>query len=562
VASLALASFVPLSGPVGATTHFPSSTILLYAGLGVGVVATSNPNTGCSNVYITTNYVRWRDITPPLRQPADEPKGQCLYVWTDATFLSPSDGWLEARNGGSDETLLRHTLDGGRTWVTQPGGETGSNGGWETISFVSAAVGWRQQFGMGSNGAYELQRTVDAGATWSQRSSDPRGWCVVTNDVFSSALVGFAYATWLGDVNPTHLWRTLNGGVSWSLFTLPTPASLPKGARGLYGAPAFSGANGTVAVDYPVAQHQAIYFYATHNGGLTWTRDLSPLLPIVVRGALTISPQAATETCTMETVALSGHAATVDAVNPSTWWILRPGPAGDSTRLIVTVDGEGVTAYNIKDLPSTNGQPSLGATNSEDALLTLARNGYSTTYQTSNSGVTWERVKLPMPAARTSATGKYPNCATSQLHISLGGSGAAMGHIGMDFIVKNVGTSTCELEGYPTVQMVAGSRRLVPSRITFGPSYTVPSTPVRIIVLTPGSRAGFLLGYADSTGYGFDHCPSAHGLRITPPGDLARFDLNLGRVEIQAYGGTVQDLQCGEISVSTVMTLAAVRRII
>jgi hypothetical protein len=128
-AVLALVCVVSLSNVASATTSVTTNTYLLYVGHGVGVTATANPTTGCSEVFLTTDFIHWRNITPPLKVPTTMPKGSCLYVWTDAYFTSPAVGWLLARNGGSTQTILRHTLDGGRTWITQPGGDTGSNGG-------------------------------------------------------------------------------------------------------------------------------------------------------------------------------------------------------------------------------------------------------------------------------------------------------------------------------------------------------------------------------------------------------------------------------------------------
>jgi len=83
-------------------------------------------NTGCGEVFLTTDFIHWRNITPPLKIPKSVAKGQCLYVWSDASFTSPTVGWLLARNGGSTQTILRHTVDGGRSWITQPGGDTGA----------------------------------------------------------------------------------------------------------------------------------------------------------------------------------------------------------------------------------------------------------------------------------------------------------------------------------------------------------------------------------------------------------------------------------------------------
>jgi hypothetical protein len=557
LAALTLVSVVSRSNVASATTSVTTSTYLLYVGHGVGVAATANSNTGCSEVFLTIDFIHWRNITPPLKVPKTMLKGTCLYVWTDANFTSPAVGWLLARNGGSTQTILRHTLNGGRTWVTQPGGDTGSNAGGETISFVNSLVGWRQQFSIGSNGNYALQRTLDDGTTWSTRSPSPRGWCAFTNEVFSSASVGFASAPWASATNSTHLWWTQDGGVDWSTLTLPPPSPFARNARGLYGEPEFSGLNGVVPVDYPVGHHQAIYFYATHDGGVTWKLMVGSHLPIDVSGALSINPQTAAQVCSLDVRTASGRVAIVTAASPATWWVLQPGPKGATTRLVVTADGAGITTYSMKDLPATTGQPDLAALNVNDALLTLPiPYGYETTYETSNGGVKWEKVTLP---TRRSTESVAPHCATSNLRITLGRSGAAAGHIGMYFLVKNVGTRACELDGFLTIHMIGGTKRLVPTVVTFGADYTVPLISPRITRIKPGGTSVFMLGYADATGYGLSKCPTANTLRITPPGDLVFQDLH---VEIQAYGGaTIQSLVCGEIAVSPIMSLGAWKHI-
>jgi len=151
-----------VSGPVSSTSAAVSSatsTYVLYAGHGVGVVATENPLTGCGGVFLSTDFTHWRNITPPVKSPGALPKGQCAYVWSDAYFASSMDGWLVGSDGADADTILRHTLNGGRSWTAEPGEYTGSAGGGDTITFDNATLGWRQQFGYGSNGHYALQRT-------------------------------------------------------------------------------------------------------------------------------------------------------------------------------------------------------------------------------------------------------------------------------------------------------------------------------------------------------------------------------------------------------------------
>ena len=378
-----------------ATSPATNNTSLLYVGHGVGVVATYNQNTGCSEAFLSNDLVHWRNVTPPLKRTTGIAKGQCLYAWNGAYFTSPTDGWLQARNEGGTETILRHTLDAGRSWVAQPSGDTGSNGGTETINFVNSKIGWRQQFGFGSNGNYALQRTLNGGATWSTRSPDSRGSCTFAQVVFSSASVGFAFSNWQGVSNPTFLLRTENGGVDWSRITFPTPPSLLHSARGLYGEPKFIGADGLVPVDFPVNGHQDIFFYATHDGGLTWKVNANSMLPIIVNEPLKLNPLTATQTCNLDTSATGGRAAVISLANLSTWWILVPGPKGATKRLVVSESGNAVSTFQVNDLPATTGQMEYTALNANDALITLPiPYGYQTTYESTDGGATWRKLKL------------------------------------------------------------------------------------------------------------------------------------------------------------------------
>ncbi len=378
------------------------STQVLYTGHGVGVVATYDLNTGCSAVYISTDMNHWRNITPPLTKPTGTAKGLCTYFWSSASFISPRVGWLLARNGGSTETILRRTLNGGRTWSAQPGGSTGSNGGTEAISFVNSALGWRQQFGTGSNGNYSLERTVNGGATWALRSHDPHDSCVVAHDVFASASLGFAYVTPTPVTNATHLWRTRDGGVKWSLMTLPHPSTVSPTALGLYGPPAFSGSDGVVPVDYPDASHQAVYFYETHDGGAHWSLDRARS-GVTVAGEIRINPRsAAAQPCFGGGVppVATGRVAVIAPAGPMTWWILQPSGKGEGSIKVVSLNARHVESSVVRDLPSMRNVTALAALNSRDALLTLPLPyGYQSTYETSNGGSSWKMVTLPVPSA-------------------------------------------------------------------------------------------------------------------------------------------------------------------
>jgi hypothetical protein len=101
----------------------------------------------------------------------------------------------------------------------------------------------------------------------------------------------------------------------------------------------------------------------------------------------------------VDTAAASGHVALV-ASNPTTWWILQPGPKSATAEVVVTIGAIRISSFVIRDLPKTTNQMVVAALNARDALITLPiPSGYHTTYETANGGVTWSKVTLPVPLA-------------------------------------------------------------------------------------------------------------------------------------------------------------------
>jgi hypothetical protein len=260
----------------------------------VGVIDEQDTATGCTTVYWTEDFAHWRDITPPeVAGPEGRlPPGECSYIWQSASFVSADDGWVLGRDGGGTDTVLFHTLDGGRTWSREPGGATGSNAGYEVIGFANPALGWRQAFATGSNRPYTLELTRDAGASWSLLPSvDVRGGCELVPVVFAGPRVGFAADPMTaGGLLAPWVWRTTNGGASWSHMTVARPSWL-EGASALYGQPQFFAAVGVLPVLFTKRSSTWLGFCRSTDRGLNWHLQAV----VVTRGDL--SPGAGTGTC-------------------------------------------------------------------------------------------------------------------------------------------------------------------------------------------------------------------------------------------------------------------------
>lgn len=347
-----------------------SSIHPLFLAPGVGVVA-KDPNIGCSTVWLTADFVHWRNIGPPNPVLTGLPAGapvQCIYIWTSASFVSADDGWVLGRDGDSTDTVLFHTLNGGRSWTKEPGGHTGSNGGSEVIGFADPSFGWRQQFATGANGPFGLELTNNGGTTWSAAPS------VATHNgdqnlpvVFASPTVAFAakplsyvYARFPDDSPAPWIWRTTDGGNHWSHFTVPPPPTL-AGATAFYGQPRFFGHAGVLPVAFTDRSVTWVAFYRSSDSGITWQLQAR----LRTHGDLLALPDGASTAPTY----VAGAFPVVAVASPSTFWVIGTSTTGART-VSVTNDGgatwksdiaAGIPTYkpSVQEYASQEGSVSL-----------------------------------------------------------------------------------------------------------------------------------------------------------------------------------------------------------
>ena len=235
----------------------------------------------------------------------------------DVDFVDPVNGWAVA-----DAGVIVHTADGGATWAPQTSGVTEDLIG---VSFVDTEHGWAVGGTIGPIGVMSgyssgvILATVDGGLHWvSQTEPDPaavlndvvfadpqHGWAVgeVTGEsgtnvtvIFSTSDGGATWATQLRFLPPidgngsdarlkgiacidaTHLvavgfddrsaeiWRTSDGGQTWSQFQFPDPSSWSGFGQLQLSDVVFADA----AHGWAVAGNEIIQ---TTNGGLSWTRQ-------------------------------------------------------------------------------------------------------------------------------------------------------------------------------------------------------------------------------------------------------------------------------------------------
>jgi len=127
-----------------------------------------------------------------------------------------------------------------------------------------------------------------------------------------------------------------------------------------------------------------------------------------------------------------------------------------------------------------------------------------------------------VPASGVAASA--PTCSTSNLRLDKIGENDFTSHRGWDFALRNVGSRTCHLKGYPSVGLLDATARPLPTDIGhFG-------GPPHNVVLAPWHRAFFSVTFAVS-----GPCSAAvfaYGMAITPPQASPRLVWYAGRFDL------------------------------
>jgi Protein of unknown function (DUF4232) len=129
----------------------------------------------------------------------------------------------------------------------------------------------------------------------------------------------------------------------------------------------------------------------------------------------------------------------------------------------------------------------------------------------SNSGST---------APRTTARVVNEQCRSTQLRLSFDKSFPPLSNqASAYFTFTNVGSESCQLEGYPTVELYLANGTAIQVRDKDGNNYEILDPGVRPVVLAPGGMAYFGIGWVVITLSGSPAgCMDATSARAKPPG--------------------------------------------
>jgi photosystem II stability/assembly factor-like uncharacterized protein len=303
----------------------------------------------------------WQDVTPAGARGAgtrlagaafegasawvacwDEPSGQ-LSLWSttdagetwqrselpvagmgvDLSFIDGGRGWALVHQGvaaGSEGVTLLSTSDGGRTWqeVARSDPQNPTAGGLpfgglkQGIAFADEMTGWLVA-SQPVPGKVPLYVTRDGGRTWQEQPLElPKGWegaeAVPSAPIFFGPMEGALPVSVVGERNGIVLYRTKDGGRTWSVLSWPSDGWTQKAVAVLSVDEVWAlgeGTNGGIPVlyhtrdggdtrsglkaDLPARDVRHLQFsgergwaladgaiFRTEDGGQTWTR-LNPV---------------------------------------------------------------------------------------------------------------------------------------------------------------------------------------------------------------------------------------------------------------------------------------------
>jgi hypothetical protein len=391
---LAAAPATPVPNtPIPTTPELPAPPVVsvdrLQPGLGVVGIANARNPAGAA-LELTTDFVHWRDVTPPI--PGPDRYGDA-YRFIDVSFLNPRQGWVVAYSEAQGSLLLYRTTDSGATWTDEGSTEACGSICPELVDFVTPMDGWRETIAPMA-AAVRIDRTVDGGKTWSA-VQNPAQWP-------SSGLVSLARVqnAFLADTLPPNddltttgnsmdhfspLWMTTDGGATWQQAAIALPAA-DTSAEPYIGLPTFLA--GTTAGVLPIALFKgsttSIAFYTSSDAGITWSlRSVEATASLAHQG---VESWPAISNLTDD---LDGVFPAVGVAGPGTWWVVSGAWPAAPVVHVTSNDGSSWSTVLARGL-----SPLVGSIEAASATTAWARTdtGGCGLVGTTDGGATWQPV--------------------------------------------------------------------------------------------------------------------------------------------------------------------------
>ncbi|WP_434639706.1 hypothetical protein PQ743_10470 [Thermoanaerobacterium thermosaccharolyticum] len=202
-------------------------------------------------------------------------------------FLDSDNVWISWINNNDESLYILKTTDGGKTWNKLSYKLPQLSQSISKIQFVTPNTGWLLAV---SDGAAEQQikylfKTNDGGKTWEKinvTSSDSYSGLPLVGTSTDMIFYG-ADNGWIGVSNPISadviLYKTGDGGNTWSKVSVPTPQSFEKYCIISASVPIFKDdKNGTLNIDFyrtnDGKSENHTVTYVTNDGGNSWSTNV------------------------------------------------------------------------------------------------------------------------------------------------------------------------------------------------------------------------------------------------------------------------------------------------
>ncbi len=218
--------------------------------------------------------------------------------------LDGGSSWLDATPAGAGDiglSAVLTVLDTNHAWVLVPGtdffsgmlfrtGDGGMTWSSNTVAFGGALVQFLDRshgFALADRGAgagseaVELFQSTDGGGTWSSVSHDDPGQPGASGSlplagikngmIFIDTRTGWVTGS-LPQAGQVYFYVTHDGGISWTQQSLPLPAGY-EAYQYLPQAPVFFGKDGFLPVTVYLPGRAVLTFYTSQDGGLSWNGD-------------------------------------------------------------------------------------------------------------------------------------------------------------------------------------------------------------------------------------------------------------------------------------------------